>query len=230
VGRAGRIVGSLAAIAVVLLALAQLFLPGIAASRVSSRLSRYGVVKHVSVSAWPAVKLLWGSADSVTVTASSLTVDPAQTAALLHEASGVDRLSASVAAMREGALALSDVRVVKHGDRLGGRGVASESSVDAALPAGMHLQLLSSTGGQVKARASGQVSVGGLFGAGVSVDVLAGPRAGALIVRPLGSTFGGLHMTLFSSPYVSVEAVGVRALAGPAGEHSYELSIGARLR
>ena len=59
---------------VLALALAQLLLPGIAASRISSRVGRYGEVQSVSVSAWPAVKLLWGSADSVTVRARSLRV------------------------------------------------------------------------------------------------------------------------------------------------------------
>ena len=38
---------------------------GIAASRISSRVGRYGKVQSVSVSAWPAVELLWGHADSV---------------------------------------------------------------------------------------------------------------------------------------------------------------------
>ena len=42
------------------LVLAQLFLPRIAASRIASRVGRYGTVQSVSVKAWPAVKLLWG--------------------------------------------------------------------------------------------------------------------------------------------------------------------------
>ena len=52
-----------------LLVLAQLLLPRIAASRISSRVGRYGTVQSVSVSAWPAVELLWGHADSVRVKA-----------------------------------------------------------------------------------------------------------------------------------------------------------------
>ena len=70
------------------LALAQVFLPRIAASRISSRLRRYGTVQSVSVKAWPAVELLWGSADSVRVRARSLTVSPAQTAKLLVGSAG----------------------------------------------------------------------------------------------------------------------------------------------
>ena len=44
---------------VLLLVVAQLVLPRIAASVVSSRVGRYGKVQSVSVEAWPAVKLLW---------------------------------------------------------------------------------------------------------------------------------------------------------------------------
>ena len=54
---------------VLVLVLAQLILPRIAADRISSRIGRYGQVEHVSVSAWPALKLLWGDAGSVDVSA-----------------------------------------------------------------------------------------------------------------------------------------------------------------
>ena len=51
VGKAGRIgVGAIGVIAVVLV-LAQVFLPGIAASSITSRLRKYGRVQSVSVSA-----------------------------------------------------------------------------------------------------------------------------------------------------------------------------------
>ena len=211
------------------LVLAQLLLPGIAAKRVSSRLARYGTVVSVSVSAWPAVELLWGSADSVDVHAAHLHVTPAQTAALLWEARGIDRLTLTATSVREGPLRLSGVSFEKHGDQLAGQGHMSEAAIQAALPAGMRLQLLSSERGQVKVRASGQVSVGGLFGAGVSVDVLGLASAGQLIARPLGPTFGGLHLTLFSSPHVQVQAVAASRQPSGAGAASYLLAIRARL-
>ena len=58
------------------LALAQVLLPRIAASRISSRVGRYGKVQSVSVSAWPAVELLWGSVDSVRVAAGEPRAEP----------------------------------------------------------------------------------------------------------------------------------------------------------
>ena len=78
-GTAGRKLRLLAYVAggvVLLLALAQLLLPRIAASRISSRVGRYGKVQSVSVSAWPALKLLWGKADSAQVRAGSLSLSP----------------------------------------------------------------------------------------------------------------------------------------------------------
>jgi hypothetical protein len=74
---------------VVALGLVQVFLPKLAASRISSRLGKYGDVQSVHVSAFPAIELLWGDADAVTVHARSLSVSPAQTGKLLHEASGL---------------------------------------------------------------------------------------------------------------------------------------------
>ena len=52
---------------VVLLAVAQLVLPGLAAQRVRSQLDPYGQVESVSVGAFPAIELLWHHADSVSV-------------------------------------------------------------------------------------------------------------------------------------------------------------------
>ncbi len=57
---------------VLLVVLAQVFLPSLAARRVRDRVARYGTVRSVSVSAFPAVKLLWGKADTVNVDAGTL--------------------------------------------------------------------------------------------------------------------------------------------------------------
>ena len=59
----------LATVGVVLLLLvvAQLALPGIAAQRIRDQLGPSGQVTSVDVSAFPAIELLWHQADSVTV-------------------------------------------------------------------------------------------------------------------------------------------------------------------
>jgi len=82
------------------LALAQVLLPGIAADRIGSRVRRYGSVQSVSVTAWPAVKLLWGDADSVKVRARNLSLSPRQAAGLLWEGRGAGSIDMTVGERR----------------------------------------------------------------------------------------------------------------------------------
>jgi hypothetical protein len=211
--------------AILLLVLAQIFLPRIAASRISSRVGRYGEVERVHVTAWPAVKLLWGHADSATVSVRSLSVSPAQTAELLWEARDLGKLDATLSSVREGPLRVSDVRVRKRGRRLSAHALASAADVKAALPPGFDVQLLGSEHGQVEVRAGG-----GLFGIGASVNAVAEASTGRLVVHPRGLLIEGLQLTLFSDPRVHVEGVGASATAGARGAPSYQLSISASLR
>jgi hypothetical protein len=209
--------------AVLLLALAQLLLPRIAASTISSRVGRYGAVADVSVSAWPAVELLWGSADSVRVHARRLSLSPAQAAKLLWEGRGAARMDLTADALQVGPLRLSNARLRKRGGALSAEARASESDVRAALPAGWALTLLGSQGGEVEVRASG-----GLFGVGASVDAVALASEGRLVAHPLGPLLEGLQLTLFSDRHVHVLGVGARAESGP--PPGYRLSMTATLR
>jgi hypothetical protein len=234
-GRRGTLMRALvllAVLAVALLALAQLLLPGIAASRISSRVGRYGHVLSVHVSAWPALELLWGSADSVRVRAGTLKLTPAQSAKLLWEGRGVDRLDVSAPSVMEGTLRMSDVRLRKRARELSASASLSQQDVRAALPAGLDVRLLGSAGGQVRVLAGG-----GLFGLGASLEAIAGASQGALIARPagvpgaagaLGTLGAGLRITLFADPHVYVEGVGARV------QHSapltYLVTMRARLR
>jgi hypothetical protein len=210
---------------IVALGLAQIFLPKIAASRISSRLGRYGDVRSVQVSAWPAVELLWGDADAVTVRARSISVSPAQTGKLLHEARGLHKLDLSADTTREGPLPLHDVSLQKRGAKLHAQASLSQADVRAALPPGYDVQLLGSSRGQVQVRASG-----GLFGVGASVDAVAQASQGKLIVRPRGFPLQALKLTLFSDPRVHIEGVGARQTDAGGGAAGYVLSIDASLR
>ncbi|HYB22427.1 MAG TPA: LmeA family phospholipid-binding protein [Solirubrobacteraceae bacterium] len=206
-----------------LLALAQVVLPRIAASVISSRVGRYGKVQSVSVSAWPAIELLWGHVGSVRVHAESLSLSPAQAAALLWEARGTSDVDASAASVQLGSLRLTDASLRKRGSALSAQASVSEAGVQAALPAGFSVRLLRSEGGQVEVQASGA-----LFGLGASVNAVAGASEGKLVAHPLGFLVEALHLTLFSDPHVYVEGVG----ASVRSEHplSYRLSMSARLR
>jgi hypothetical protein len=210
----------------VVLGLAQVFLPKVAASKISSRVGKYGSVEHVHVSAWPAIKLLWGDADSVEVRASRLRVTPSQTAKLLAEAHGIDDLDLSALSAHEGSLAVSNVTLHKHGNALSAHAFVTRADVNAALPEGFGVELLGSSEGEVEVRASG-----GLFGIGASVNAVAQASEGKLVVRPRGLLLEALKLTLFSDPRVYIERVEASAAsAGDGGADGYRLGVGARLR
>ncbi len=220
-----RIALSLLGALVVLLGLVQLFLPRIAASRISSRIGRYGKVTSVHVSAWPAVKLLWKDADSVTVHASHVALDPAQTDELLAEASGTSRLDVYVQRASEGPLTVGDVHLSKRGRALHASAFASEADVHAALPPGFGVQLLASVDGRVEVRASG-----GLFGVGAAVTAVAEAHEGKLVVHPRGALIEAFKLTLFDEPDVRLDSIAARAARGAGGEAGYELEASATLR
>jgi hypothetical protein len=225
VGRARRIALALVGLIVLALVLVQIFLPGIAASRISSRLRRYGSVQSVSVTAWPAVKLLWGDADTVKVRALRLTVTPAQTAKLLWEGRGLSRIDVTAARAQEGPLRLRDVTLRKRGSAVSAQALVTHADAIAALPPGISVALLASEGGSVKVRASG-----GLFGVEASVEAVAGPSEGRLIAHPLGPLLEGFHLTLFAEPHVYIEGVGASSIDTAGAQASYRLSVSARLR
>jgi LmeA-like phospholipid-binding len=207
---------------VLALALGQVFLPRLAASRISSRVGRYGSIQSVSVEAWPAVKLLWGRADSARIRTGSLKLSPGATAKLLWEARGLGDVEVTALDVQEGPLRLSDVNLRKRGSSLTAEARATEADVRAALPQGFGVQLLSSKGGEVRVRASG-----GLFGLGASVEAVAGASEGKLIARPLG-LLSQLRLILFSEPHVYVEGVGASLEDRPPS--SYRLTMRATLR
>jgi hypothetical protein len=205
-----------------LLVLAQIFLPRLAASRVSSRVGRYGTVESVSVSAWPAVKLLWGSVDSVRVKAKSLALSPAQAAKLLWEARGTASMDVSAERVQVGPLRVTDATLSKRGSTLSAEAMTSEADVKAALPAGLGVRLLRSEGGEVEVQATG-----GLFGVSATVNAVAGASDGKLVAHPLGLLVEGLQLTLFSDAHVYVEGVG--ASVSSEQPLTYRLSMSARL-
>jgi hypothetical protein len=226
VGRAGRIGALLAGAIVLVLVLAQLLLPGIAASRIRTRVGRYGTVESVSVTAWPAVELLWGKAGSVDVKTRSVRLSTTQMAKLLEEASGARSLRVTAASARVGPLQLSDATLQKHGDALYGTARISTADVRAALGGGFEVQLLRSGGGRVEVSV-----VGGLFGVRASVEAVAEAQEGKVVLHPLGFPLEGLKLTLFATPELYVEGVDARAVAGPSGRGAgYRVSIWASLR
>jgi hypothetical protein len=220
-----RIAVGVAVVAVALVGLAQLLGPAIAAKVVRGKVARYGEVRSVTVTAWPAVKLLWREADEVRVSAGALRMSPAQTVAMLREAKGTDRVRARAESVEEGSLRVTDGRLQKAGRRLWAEGVVSEADVKRALPAGVSARLLRSEGGMAEVQVSGS-----LFGISAGLDAIAKAEEGKLVVRPLG-LFSSLKVTVFADPSIYVEGVHVSALPSEAGrERRYELRMWASLR
>ncbi|HTY96723.1 MAG TPA: LmeA family phospholipid-binding protein [Solirubrobacteraceae bacterium] len=218
-----RLLLYLAGAVVVVLVLAQLLLPRIAESRIRSRLDPYGEVHSVHVSAWPAIELLWGDADSAAVKAGALALSTARAASLLHEAKGFSEVSVTASSVRLGKLQLTDATLHKHGGRLTGSAMVSGAAVKAALPAGVTLKLLGSEGGKVSVQATGA-----LFGVGATLGAIAEASDGKIVVHPSGPLLGGVRLTLYSDPRVSV--LGVSARAVQSDPPIYRVGLTARLR
>jgi hypothetical protein len=221
-GRAVRVVSLLAAVAAALLGLAQLVLPPIAADRISSKVARYGHVDSVHVSAWPAVELLWGDADSVRVRASSLRIGSAEIAKLLGEASGTVRVDASVADARVDGVPVGDAVLRKRGVRLRAEATITRAQIAEALP-GIRIALLSSAKDRVRVRVGG-----GLFGLAGGVQAEALASEGALVAEPVSAALAGLRLTLFADRRVQVDGVGAAPLDST--RSAYRLSLTGRLR
>src|SRR5947209_20118464 len=123
------IVLSVAGAVLVLLLVAQLVLPGIAAQRLRDRLSRSGQVLKVEVDAFPAVELLWHQADKVVVKVARYRSTTGHLSSLLDEASDVGSLDASASELDAGLLTLRDATLHKHGNELIGSARVTEADL-----------------------------------------------------------------------------------------------------
>jgi hypothetical protein len=224
-----RIALAAAALLVLLAVLAQALLPGLAADRVRSRVERYGQVRSVHVSAFPAVQLLWGKAESVGVIAGRLAITPAQVAGLLWEARTVDTLTVTAPAVvlrvaqLPAGLEVSDVRMRMHGAEVAASATMTQAQLQAALPSGLRVQPAASGEGEIEAHASGA-----LFGLRASLAVLVRALDGALVAEPRGLPLRGIaSVTLFSDTHLKVRSVGMRVLR--AHPLTYGLSLRGRI-
>jgi len=218
-----RLLLYLAGAAVVVLGLAQLLLPRIAESRIRSRLDRYGEVRSVRVSAWPAIELLWKEADSAQVQTGALALSTARATSLLREASGISRISFTAPSVRLGKLRLTHATLQKHGGGLSAAGLVSGADLRAALPPGVTLKLLGSHAGKVTVRVTGS-----LFGLGAALDAVGEASSGRVVVHPTGPLFGGLRLTLYSDPRIYVLGISAREVA--VTPPSYRVGLTALLR
>jgi hypothetical protein len=201
---------AVAGLVVVVLVVAQLVLPGVAAQRLRDQLSRSGHVLEVHVSAFPAITLLWHHADSVVVRMASYRASPAKLPSTLDQAGSVGSLRASAQTFQDGLLTLHDASLVKDGNRLTGSATVNESDLRAAAPFLQSVTPVASSGGRLTLRGTAT-----FLGLSATVDATVSAQDGKLVVAP-DVPFGGLAtITVFSDPRIRVQ--GVSASPAPGG-------------
>jgi hypothetical protein len=198
-----------AGVILLLLVLAQLFLPAIAAQRLRDQLGRSGQVLEVKVSAFPAIKLLWHNADHVVIRMGTYRTDPGHLGSLLNQAGDVGTLDASVGEFNSGPLTVRNATLHKRGNQLTASALVSESDLRSALPILQSVEPVASGNGQLTLRGTAT-----LLGVSATVDATVAAVAGGLVVQP-DVPFGALAtVTVFSNPHVEVEGVSARQAPG----------------
>jgi hypothetical protein len=197
------------AVLVVLAVVAQLVLPGIAENRIRDRLAHDGRVERVQVSAFPAVKLLWGHADRVTVHMANVRAAVGRLGSLIGRTADAGRVDADTRELDVLTLRLRDARLRKRGNRLVGEATVTDADLRAALPAGFAVRPVASADGRLVLR--GSVT---LFGTTISANAVLLAQDGRLKIAP-DVPFGGFAtLTVFADPHVHVDGVGARAVSG----------------
>jgi len=205
---------------VVLLGVAQIVLPGIAAQRLRDRLSRSGTVEKVEVDAFPAIELLWHQADRVVIRMGDYRSSPSRLASTLAQAGDTGSLDASANRLQTGLLTLRHATLAKRGQQLSATATVTEADLRASFPVLDSVQPVASSGGQLTLQGTATV-----LGVTATVDATVQAQNGAVVVTP-AVPFGGLAtVTVFDSPAIAVQAVG--AAPAPAG---FALSAQGRLR
>jgi hypothetical protein len=195
----------------VLLVVAQLVLPGIAAQRIRDQLSKSGKVIDVQVSAFPAIELLWHQADSVKVRMASYQSGSAQLSRLLGQSADAGSLDASAQVMTDGLLTLHNATFSKRGNNLSGSAQVQETDLTHAIPAIQSVTPIASSGGTLMLRGTANLP----FIGAITVPFVVQVQHGALLAAPDIPLVGGLAtLQLFSDPHVYVQSVSAASSAG----------------
>lgn len=202
------------------LLIAQLVLPGIAAHQIRDRLKRWGTVLQVEVDAFPAIELLWHRADHVVVRMGSYRSSAGALSNTLSQVTDTGSLDASANRMTAGLLTLRDARLQKHGAQLVGSATVTQADLRTSIPILDGVEPVASSNGELTLRGTATV-----FGLTTTADATVRPENGKLVVTP-DVPFGGLAtITLFSNPHIAVDGVAATQLPG-----GFALTAQGRLR
>jgi len=190
------------------LAILQVALPPIATLIMRGRLG-HAKIQQVSLSAFPAIKLLWGDADNVTLRLTSDNIQAHQVSGMLGEAAGVNTVDARIGRMTVGPLTMRDVSFQKRGSNATVTLQIRQSDLQAALPIIRSVTPISSSNGQLTLRGTANI-----LGLTPSVTMIVAARGGRVVIAPTG--FIGLlaTITVFSDPHMYVNSVSGHAIPG----------------
>jgi hypothetical protein len=191
---------------VLMLIIAQLVLPGVAAQRLRDRLSKSGQVLDVQVSAFPAIELLWHQADRVVVRMKTYHSNPGYLGSQLGETADAGSLDASANELDTGLVTLHDATLRKRGNTL--TGTATVTAADLRSAVGGAIQNL-----QPVASGGGQLTLQGTV-LGVTADATLRAQNGALVLQPDVPILNFVTLTVFNDPHVEVQGVGATDAPG----------------
>jgi hypothetical protein len=190
------------AVIIALLVVAQIVLPGIAAQDLRDRLAHNGKVLSVSVSAFPAIELLWHQADKVVVRIAHYRSTTGHLQSLLDEAADTGSLDASARELDTGLITLHDASLRKRGNQLLGSATVTPADLRSAL--GGAIQNL-----QPVASGDGRLTFQGTL-LGVTADATLRALDGALVVSPDVPLLNLITVNVFRDPHLYIEGVGAR--------------------
>ncbi len=198
-----------AGIVLLVLAVAQLLLPGIAAQELRNDLEPSGTVLEVKVSSFPAIKLLWHKADSVVVRMGHYRSASSHLGDTLGRAADADKLDASAQELFVGPVALRNAALHKRGSELTASATVSEANLRSAVFFLDNVEPIASGTGRLTLR--GTASVLGLH---ATVDATVAAKDGDLVVAPNIPLGGIAAITLFHNPHVQVTSVSATNVPG----------------
>jgi hypothetical protein len=206
-----RRIAVLAVVGVVLLILvvAQIVLPGVAAQELRNNLEQSGTVLEVKVSSFPAIKLLWHRADTVVVRMGRYRAPVSRLGQTLGGAGDAASLDASAQELILGPITLRNATLRKRSSDLVGSATVTEADLRSAVFFLQNVEPIASENGSLTLR--GKASVLGLT---ATVDATVAAQDGALVVAP-NVPFGGIAtLTLFNDPHIKVHSVSATNVTG----------------
>ena len=198
-----------AGIVLLVLVVAQLLLPGIAAQELRDDLQQSGTVLEVKVSSFPAIKLLWHKADSVVVRMGHYRSASSHLGDTLGRAADADKLDASVQELFVGPVTLRNATLHKQGSALTGSATVTEANLRSVVFFLDNVEPITSGNGRLTLRGTAS-----FLGLRATVDATVSARDGALVVAPNVPLGGIAAITLFDNPNVQVTSVSATNVPG----------------